>query len=442
LRARTVGEVPTQNFAGMAGPQILKPGEGFDVEQLLTPAEARAAYFAAVTIAPPAVERVGLADAPGRILAAAAVADVDYPADSRSTMDGFAMAAAGGRGVRRIIGEIRMGHAPPGAIGPGEAMRIPTGGVLPPGADAVVPIEDATESQAPGGGPAVVPNDEVVAGDNITPPGSDMRPGDCVLDAGRRIGGPELAVLATLGIVAVPVYRRPRVAIVSTGDELVDSASQPGRGQVRDSNRWALGGSLMALGCVPVHRPVAVDTPEALTAALRAALDAADAVVLTGGSSVGIRDLTPRVIDDLGKPGVIVHGLRVKPGKPTVFAMLDGKPVIGLPGNPASSLMILEAVAAPIFARLAGAEPISEPEISAIAERPFGGRAGWTWFTPAEIRYADGRTLAAPLLLRSAHTSLLARAHGYVVVGPEPVKIAAGDAVAVRLFSGGGRGGR
>ncbi len=143
----------------MSGPQILKPGEGFDIEALLAPAEARAAYFAAVAIAPPGVERVGLADAPGRILAAAAIADVEYPADSRSTMDGFALVAGGGRSARRIVGEIRMGHAPHGAIGPDQAMRIPTGGVLPPGADAVIPIEDTLESEAPGArGRVVVPN--------------------------------------------------------------------------------------------------------------------------------------------------------------------------------------------------------------------------------------------------------------------------------------------
>jgi molybdopterin molybdotransferase len=298
----------------MAAPQILKPGEGFDVEQLLTPAQARAAYFDAVTIREPAIERVGLEGAVGRILAVAAVADAEYPADPRSSMDGFAVVAAEGRSARRIVGEVRMGHAPPGPIGPGEAMRIPTGGVVPPGADAVVPVEDTTESSA-ATGPVVVPNEDLESGENVTPRGSDMRPGDRILDAGRRIGGPELAVLATLGIVGVPVYRRPRVAIVSTGDELVDAGEEPGRGQVRDSNRWAIAGSLIALGCVPVQRPVALDTAEALAEALRSALDVAEAVVLTGGSSVGVRDLTPRVIDGLGKPGVIVHGLRVKPGK-------------------------------------------------------------------------------------------------------------------------------
>jgi len=329
-----------------------------------------------------------------------------------------------------------MGHAPPSALRPGEAMRIPTGGVVPAGADAVVPIEDTVDS-----GSSVVPNEDLEAGENVTPAGSDMRPGDRILAAGRRIGGPELAVLATLGIAEVPVYRRPRVAIVSTGDELVDPAARPGTGQVRDSNRWAIAGSLIALGCEPVQRPVALDTAEALADALRTALDAADAVVLSGGSSVGVRDLTPRVINQLGRPGVIVHGLRVKPGKPTVFAMLAGKPVIGLPGNPASSLMILEAVAAPIFSRLAGEAAPFRATVEATAAAPFAGRAGWTWFVPVELQYAEGTVTAAQMPLHSANTSLLARAHGYVVLGPERVTIPAGAPVTVNRFSGGGRNG-
>jgi molybdopterin molybdotransferase len=207
---------------------------------------------------------------------------------------------------------------------------------------------------------------------------------------------------------------------------------------VRDSNRWALAGSLAALGCTPVQQPAAGDTPEELTAALRAALDAADAVVLTGGSSVGVRDLTPRVIEAMGEPGVIVHGLRVKPGKPTVFAMLEGKPVIGLPGNPASSLMILEAIVAPIFSALAGETAPPQASVAAVAGAPFTARPGWTWYVPADIRREGGRVIAEPLVLRSAHTSLLARAHGYVVVGPDVATIPAGAPVTIRRFTGGG----
>lgn len=424
----------------MTQSRTLQPGETFDHDHLYEPREALAAYFAAVTIPAPSRETVGLDAAAGRILAEDAVAGTQYPADPRSTMDGFAILAADGTAVRRIIGEIRMGHAPPGPIRPGEAMRIPTGGVLPEGADAVVPIEDVQEIDFEGEPHAAIELSEAVpAGENFTAAGEDMLPGDRILTRGLRIGGPELAVLATLGIVQVPVYRRPRVAIVSTGDELVDAALVPGRGQVRDSNRWALAGALTALGCTPVQRPAAVDTFEELRSALVAALAVADAVVLTGGSSVGVRDLTPQVIDALGKPGVVVHGLKIKPGKPTVLAMVDGKPVIGLPGNPGSSLMVLEAVAAPIFSALAGEAVVPSSTVSAVTASRFSARPGWTWYIPVELRVQDGRVLASPVPLRSAHTSMLARAYGYLTVGLQPAAIPAGEVVTVQRFLGGGR---
>jgi molybdopterin molybdotransferase len=421
----------------MTHSQMLAQGETFDHDALYAPSEAIAAYFAAVTISLPAIEAVSLADAVGRILARDAVADALYPADARSTMDGFAIRSADGNAARRIVGEIRMGHAPPGPIAAGEAMRIPTGGVLPEGADAVIPVEDVVEQA--GESPTISLTETIEAGENFTSAGDDMKPGDLIIAAGRRIGGPELAVLATLGIAQVPVYRRPRVAIISTGDELVDASASPGRGQIRDSNRWALAGALAALGCEPLQRPAARDTFEETKAAVASALEVADAVVMTGGSSVGVRDLTPRVIDALGKPGVVVHGLKVKPGKPTVLAMVDGKPIVGLPGNPGSSLMILEAVVAPIFSRLAGESTVPNFSYHATADRPFRGRPGWTWYIPAEVQERDGRLWAAPAPLRSAHTTLLARAHGYVVVGPDESEIPAGAPVVVRRYSGGGQ---
>lgn len=419
---------------------MLQPGETFDTERLYEPHEAIAAYFARVTLAAPPVESVPLGEAVGRILARDAVADAPYPADRRSTMDGFAIVADDGGAIRRIVGEVRMGHAPPRPIHSGEAMRIPTGGVLPDGADAVIPIEDVDEVDFAGeAGTAIAVREHVSAGENFTPVGEDMQPGDCILRAGARIGGPELAVLATLGIVAVPVYRQPLVAIISTGDELVDAATRPGRGQVRDSNRWGIAGALTALGCIPLQRPAAPDTFEALREAIADALEVADAAVLTGGSSVGVRDLTPRVIDALGEPGVVVHGLKVKPGKPTVLAMVDGKPVIGLPGNPSSSLMILEAVVAPVFAALTGEATVPSALVSAVAASRFSARPGWTWYVPVELTGAAGAYRASGLALHSAHTSLLARAHGYVTVGPTQPVVEAGTPIAVHRFLGGGR---
>lgn len=412
----------------------LLPGATFQTDQLLAPEQALVAYLSRLTLERPSIEIVTLDDAFGRVLARDVVADDAYPSHARSTMDGFAVVAASGSKLR-IVGEIRMGHAPPREIGPGETLRIPTGGALPAGADAVVPIEDVSVS-----GDEIELTAAVAAGENVTLRGADMRAGEIALTAGRRIGGPELAVLATVGTVEVPVYARPVVAIASTGDELIDPWGKPGIGQVRDSNRFALAGALTALGCRAIQLPRAYDTRESLEGTLREGLANADAVVLTGGSSVGERDLTPDAVDALGKPGVIVHGLRVKPGKPTVLAAVGTQPVIGLPGNPASSLMILEAIVAPVFIGLTGAAPHVPMQYDAIAAADFNGRAGWTWYVPAALERDPARgLLATPVPLRSSHTSLLARAHGYVVLGEMSSRVAAGERIAVHPFSSGGR---
>jgi molybdenum cofactor synthesis domain-containing protein len=412
----------------------LLPGATFQTELLLAPEQALLVYLSRVTFERPGIETVSLEEAFGRVLAIDAVADDAYPSHSRSTMDGFAVVASSGA-TQRIVGEIRMGHVPPRAIGPGEALRIPTGGALPDGADAVVPIEDVSFA-----GDALEIVDAVVPGDNVTPRGADMQPGEVALRAGRRLGSPELGVLATIGQVEVPVFRRPVVAIASTGDELVDPWGKPAIGQVRDSNRYGIAGALTALGCEPLHLPRALDTRESLDATLLEGLEHADAVVLTGGSSVGERDLTPDAIDGLGEPGVIVHGLRVKPGKPTVLAAIGAKPVIGLPGNPASSLMILEAIVSPVFVGLTGATPRLPLCYEAKAAVDFKGREGWTWYVPAALERDSAHGLVAtPLPLRSSHTSLLARAHGYVVLGESGARIAAGERVLVHPFSSGGR---
>jgi molybdenum cofactor synthesis domain-containing protein len=418
----------------MRSTQALLPGATFDHDRLLAPQQALIAYMAAARLGPLGVESVPLAAAFGRILAADAVASEAFPAHPRSTMDGFAVRSSDGTAPRRIAGAIRMGAAPPAPLGPGEAMAIPTGGTLPDGADAVVPVEDAGVD-----GDRLAVHAPPAAGDFFTPPGSDMRAGETAIEAGRKIGGPELSVLATLGIVAVSVFRRPRFAIISTGDELVDASLVPGIGQVRDSNRWAIAGALAAMGADVVQLPNARDDLAELQAGLTAGLAQADGVFLTGGSSVGERDLTPDVIERFDGPGVIVHGLRVKPGKPTVLAAVGAKPVIGLPGNPTSALTILEAVCAPLVRAMTGERAARPLVLRVTAGAPFTGRPGWTWFVPAEVRGDGPGERAYPLPLRSAHTSLLARASGYVVMTEDRSEIASGESVEVVRFSGGGR---
>ncbi|MDQ2857067.1 MAG: molybdopterin molybdotransferase MoeA [Candidatus Eremiobacteraeota bacterium] len=406
---------------------------GFAVERLLAPEQAVVAYFARFVPQPCGVENVTLAAAPGRILAEGASAREDHPSHARSTMDGYAVASDEGANGRRIVGTIRMGQAPLQPLRAGEAMRIPTGGAVPPGADAVVPQEDAALE-----GDRVVPHEPPRAGDYITRPAEDIARGECVLAAGRRLGGPELGVLATLGYAEVPVFRRPRIAVVSTGDELIDPRHTPAPGQIRDSNRYAIGAALTALGAEPVHLPRVADDRDAVRARLREALAECDALVTTGGSSVGAGDLVPEIVREFGEPGAIVHGLRVKPGKPTLLGAVGRKPVIALPGNPVSALMILEAVARPLVAALTGERAAGPVTLDAVAGEAFAGRAGWTWFVPVRLRRSEGRLEAFPLELRSAQTSLLARASGYATLGEQFRRVAPGERIGVTPFSCGG----
>ncbi len=405
---------------------------GFQADALLAPEQALTLYFAHAQLRAPKTEYVQLDHALRRVLAEPIVGDAAYPAAPRSAMDGFAVRSADTPGRLRVAGEIRMGHAWSGALAEKSALRIPTGGVVPDGADAVVPIEDVRVE-----GESVEIPKAVPPGDCVTPAGSDMRAGERLLEPGRRIGGPELGVLATLGIASVAVYRRPVIGVISSGDELVELTADPTVAQVRDSNRWAVAGTLEALGAAVRHLPTAPDDPGRLEALLREAVATCDGVVLTGGSSVGERDFTPRIIGQLGSPGVIVHGLRVKPGKPTVLASIGGKPVIGLPGNPASALVILEAVAAPIVASLAGRAVVPSIHRARLADA-VRKRPGWTWFIPVKVDEADGDRVAYPLELRSSSVSLLARASGFLVLDETVESVPAGAPVTVTRFLVGG----
>ena len=405
---------------------------GFDAAALLSPAQALERYFSRAQLRAPQIEVVALEHAFGRALAQRIAADAPYPAAPRSAMDGFAIASECAPARFSIAGEIRMG-APFGAVlARGQAVRIPTGGMLPEGADAVVPVEDVRVE-----GGEVVVNSAVPRGDCVTPAGSDMHAGEVQLEPGRTIGAAELGVLATLGASTVSVYRRPVFGVLSSGDELVAVDSTPGPAQVRDSNRWAIAGALAAMGAAVRHLPTAPDDATRLEALLKEAAATCDAVVLTGGSSVGQRDLTPRIVERLGKPGVIVHGLKVKPGKPTVLATVDGKPVIGLPGNPASALMILEAVAAPIVAALTGVRARPAVVAARLAEA-FEKRPGWTWFVPARLEGEGATAMAQPLTIRSSSASLLARASGFVTLDETVESLPAGASVYVTRFRVGG----
>ncbi|MBV8116795.1 MAG: molybdopterin molybdotransferase MoeA [Candidatus Eremiobacteraeota bacterium] len=383
----------------------------------MSPVQAVATFLARVPLEPLGVERVPVDAAHGRILADAIAADADYPIAPRSAMDGFAVRAADVPGRVRITGEVHMGAAWPHALRAGEAVRIPTGGVVPEGADTVAPVEETKLD-----GAFVDVAVTLQPGENINARASDMHAGERVLTPGAAITAPHAGLLATLGITHVPVYRKPLVAVLSSGDELIAPEATPRVGQIRDSNRYAIAATLRAMGADVLHVPTVSDEAGELERALREALARADAVMLTGGSSVGERDRTPAAIEALGAaPGVIVHGLRVKPGKPTVFAAAGRKPIVGLPGNPTSAVVILQAIAAPIVAALTGRSETSSERLEARLAAPVSSRPGWTWYVPVSLKQEAEHWVAHPLPLRSSTVSIIARAHGYVVV-PENVE--------------------
>ncbi|HKU80708.1 MAG TPA: molybdopterin-binding protein, partial [Candidatus Tumulicola sp.] len=260
----------------------LLPGSGFVEQKLTSPRAALDAFFARVSLQPRGVETVSVERAFGRVLARDAVAPADAPAAARSAMDGFALRAACAPGEFAIAGEVRMGEGPGREVAAGEALRIPTGGTLPHGADAVVPIEQARCADS-----RLYVADRIGAGENVIAAGADVRRGETVVCAGTRIGSAHAGALAALGFAEAAVFVRPVFGVLSSGDELVPAGSAAPPGAVFDSNRYAIAASLEAMGALPRHYPIAGDEPGECERALHEALRDCDGVAITGGSSVG-----------------------------------------------------------------------------------------------------------------------------------------------------------
>ena len=318
-------------------------------------------------------ERVPLREAAGRYLAAPARAERSAPPYTCSAMDGYAVRHDDVRGpVELLVREATYaGDLPGGPLGRGEAVRIFTGAPLPPGADAVV-REESTEVR----GDRVFFRHEAHPGENVRPAGEDVAAGGEALPAGTRVGPRQVALLEAVGCEEVQVHRRVRVAVLATGDELV-------RGRTPDSNGTALEGSLAECG-FEVRRTTVGDDVAALREALAAALAGADALVTVGGVSVGEKDLVAGALGGLGAE-IRVHGVPMKPGKPFLFALLDGKPVLGLPGSPSACLVAFEVFARPALLRLAGAGRVERPRAFLPVAEPCEGRPGRARFLWATI---------------------------------------------------------
>jgi molybdopterin molybdotransferase len=375
-------------------------------------------------------EDVPLSDCPGRVLVEDLVSDVELPAFTASAVDGYAIRSADGGGRLRVAGESAAGRPFEGALPPGAAARILTGGVLPAGADTVVMVEDVEQGPDWVAVPAGFP-----AGRNFHRPGEDLRHGELVVARGVVLGAAELGLAAAVGLPRLRVHRRPRVALMSTGDELVEVGTPPGPGQIVDSNRWALLAALREAGAAVTLLGVAPDRPEALRALVVEALRDHDVLVTSGGVSVGTHDLVKPLLESLGE--VHLGRVRLRPGKPFTFATLEGgRLAFGLPGFPVSSLVTFEVFVRPALRRMQGFVAVQRPALRVRLGYDARSSVDRTEYQRVTLVREDGDLVARTTGSQSSSRLMsLAGAHALVRVPPGDTGIPAGSLVDALVLS-------
>ena len=409
--------------------------------ELLPPTDALKRLLDALTFQPQA-EEIGTQDALGRVLLQPAVARYPLPSFPRTTVDGYAVRAADTHGASEslpaylnLIGEVPMGAVPDFSVTRGQCALIHTGGMLPDGADAVVMVE-YTQSARP---------DEieilraVATGENVLKVGEDVAAGKEVIPGGTSLRPSEIGGLMALGITQLVVSRQPKVGIISSGDEVMPPEAELRPGQVRDVNAYTLSTLVQSAGGLPVRYGIIPDRAQAMYEAASRALQECDLVVITAGSSASTRDLTSQVVNQLGSPGVLVHGVNVRPGKPTILAVCDGKPVIGLPGNPVSALVIASRVVVPVVEALQGLKHSRQKaSIKAQLGLNLSSQAGREDWVPVRLLPGDQAASvsfqADPVFGKSNLIFTLVRADGLIRIPPDATGLNTGEVVDVYLF--------
>jgi molybdopterin molybdotransferase len=382
-------------------------------------------------VAPLGVERVGVLESLGRIIAEDIVAPWDMPLCDNSAMDGFAVRAADCAAIPaalRITGYIPAGGEVCGAVEPGCAIRIMTGAPLPPGCDAIVPVEETGEENE-----IVRMLAPVVPRQHIRFRGEDVPVGGLVIPAGTLIRPPEISMLASFGKAIIPVYRKARVAILSTGDELVELGVTPERGKIINSNALSLAAAVIECGAEPLILGIARDTRESHLELLTAGL-AADVLITSAGVSAGDRDLVRAVLAELGVEQVFWK-VDIKPGGPTAFSVYGAKPVFSLPGNPVSTMVTFEEFVKPALLRMMGHQRVFRPFIKAVLKEDARKKAGKINFLRVQVEQVDGHYLASAS--GNQHTGILrtmVRANALAVLPADASLVPAGTEVDVHLL--------
>ncbi len=383
-------------------------------------------------------EEVNLFSAYNMVLAEDILSQEDVPGFSRSTVDGFAVRASDTFGatealpaILTLTGEVKMGQKTCITIEQGETAKIPTGGMMPKGSDSVVMLEYTQLL----GEDTVCIERPVAPGDNVVAAGEDIKKGTLLLKSGHTIRPQDMGALAGIGRSRVKVAKPPVVSVISTGDEIKNPDEEVKPGEVRDINTYALCGLIAKWGAVFKPNGIVKDDFNLLREAVTISLDTSDIVLLSGGSSVGVKDHTVKVIDSLGKPGVLAHGLSVKPGKPTVIGVANSKPVIGLPGHPVSAMIIFELIVRPLISMFLGRpEDFGGARIFARISRNISSAAGRQDFIRVQLEQRNGQLWAIPILGKSGLISTMVESHGLAKIPPERQGFAEGDIVEIELF--------
>jgi molybdenum cofactor synthesis domain-containing protein len=399
----------------------MTPDPRHNLNRLVPPGEALEIVLAHTPRLPG--ERIAFAAAAERVLAEDVLAGEDQPRFPAATMDGFAIIAGDGLAARRLVGEQFAGTVSGVAVAAGTAARIATGAPVPPGADAVIQFELVEEADG-----AITPHQAVAPGNNIRPIGADMRRGDLIVAAGTVLGPAEIGVLASLGASEVGVSRRPRVAIIATGDELVEPDETPGPGQIRDSNRFSL------QVAVARTRSMTTTSPRAeLRRVLLAALERADVLITSGGVSVGQRDHVAGLIEEMGH--LYLRRLFVKPGKPFHFATAGRRLIFGLPGNPVSSLVAFELLVRPALLTMQGVTRWQRMRLPVELGHEIVAAEDRIEYQRGVVAWQDGRLLAHNTgAQHSARLASLVGANALLILPPRPAPYRAGERIEAMLL--------
>jgi len=381
-------------------------------------------------------EEINVLEAVGRVAFEDVFSRYNIPDFNRSTVDGYAIVASDTFGVTdsipvflEVVGQVEMGRAADIAVSKGKAAYVPTGGMLPQGADAMLMIEHIEEMDSS----TIAAYSATAPGENVIKIGDDVAQGSRLIQKGKLIRPQDIGALTAAGIKQIRVFEKPRAAVISTGDEIADPFDEIRFGEVRDINTYTISAMLEEMGAAVTLKAVIKDEYELLRSTVESALQHNHIVIVSGGSSVGTKDVTARVMDSIGEPGVFVHGMAVKPGKPTIVGKAKGKALFGLPGHPVSAVMVFKVLVGHLIAKLLHREN-QALRIPAVCSTNVHSSPGKETFQMVELQQTENGYQAIPLHGKSGAITLVSKAHGFVRIPHNKEGISKGETIMVELL--------